>query len=131
MNGGEAVATVFVCVTCKGPDSGTFPIGRALFDTVAARMRALGETRIAVAPVECLAVCKRPCTVALAAAGKWTSVVGDLDPDRHSDDVIAAALRYQASETGIIPWRERPLSFRKGVVSRTPPAGFRPEGQQP
>ena len=31
------------------------------------------------APVECLSVCKRPCTVALAAPGKWTYVVGDLD----------------------------------------------------
>jgi predicted metal-binding protein len=125
-------ATVFICVTCKEPDgSGELPPGRVLFDAVAARVRERGETRITVAPVECLAVCKRPCTVALAGTGKWTSVVGDLDSDLHADDVIAAALGYQASESGIIPWRQRPLSFRKGVVSRTPPVGFRLEPRDP
>jgi predicted metal-binding protein len=80
-----------------------------------------------VTPVECLSVCKRPCTVALAAGGKWTYVVGDLDPESQVDDVVDMALRYGASGNGIVPWRERPQSFRKGVVSRTPPLGFRPD----
>ena len=71
--------------------------------------------------VECLSVCKRPCTVALAAPGKWTYVVGDLDRESHLEDIVVAARRYAASADGIVPWRERPLSFRKGVVSRTPP----------
>jgi predicted metal-binding protein len=125
-------ATVFICVTCTGPDNGAeLPTGRTLFDAVAARVTERGETGIKVAPVACLAVCKRPCTVALAATGKWTSVVGDLDPNLHADDIIAAAMSYHASESGIIPWRERPLSFRKGVVSRTPPVGFRLEPRDP
>ncbi len=119
--------TVFICVTCKRSDGDAASLaGRALFDAVSARMRERGTTGITVAPVECLAVCKRPCSIALAATGKWTSVVGDLDPELHADDVIAAAQSYRASDSGIIPWRERPISFRKGVVSRTPPAGFRP-----
>jgi predicted metal-binding protein len=121
----ETVVTVFVCVTCKGPDAGAGPpLGRALFDAVAARVRETGKTGIRITPVECLAVCKRPCTIALAGAGKWTSVVGDLEPAACVDDIVAAAQAYQASETGIIPWRQRPLSFRKGVVSRIPPIGF-------
>ena len=125
-------ATVFICVTCKVPDSGGETLaGRALFDAVTARLRERAETGITVAPVQCLAVCKRPCTVALAGSGKWTSVVGDLDPCLHADDIIAAALGYQASENGVIPWSQRPLSFRKGVVSRTPPAGFRLEAREP
>jgi predicted metal-binding protein len=125
-----AAATVFVCVTCRGADPDARP-GRTLFETVSARMRETAEGGITVVPVECLAVCKRPCTVALAAAGKWTSVVGDLDPSLHADDVVTAALAYGASENGIIPWRQRPASFRKGVVSRTPPAGFRPPPRDP
>ena len=76
---------------------------------------------IALKPVECLSVCKRPCTVALAAPGKWTYVVGDLICESHLEDIVIAARRYAASPEGIVPWRERPLSFRKGVVSRTPP----------
>ena len=44
---------------------------------------ALAAEGVAVQPVECLSVCKRPCTVALAAPGKWTYVVGDLDRETH------------------------------------------------
>ena len=108
-------ATLLVCVTCK---AGERVVGAALYDTLAAR---LTGAAIAVRPVECLSVCKRPCTVALAAPGKWTYVVGDLDARDHVEDVVTAAGKYAASADGIVPWRERPLSFRKGVVARTPP----------
>jgi predicted metal-binding protein len=56
-------------------------------------------------------------------------VVGDLDRKSHLEDIVIVARRYAASPEGIVPWRERPLSFRKGVVSRTPPlesAGIAP-----
>ena len=111
----HAPATLIVCVTCK---SGERNVGAAFCDALAGRLA--GET-IAVRPVECLSVCKRPCTVALAAPGKWTYVVGDLDLGAHLEDVVAGARKYAASSDGIVPWRERPLPFRKGVVSRTPP----------
>ena len=90
----------------------------ALYDALAAR---LAEAGVALQPVECLSVCKRPCTVALAAPGKWTYVVGDLNRDDHIDDIVTAAPRYAATPDGLVPWRERPLPFRKGVISRTPP----------
>jgi predicted metal-binding protein len=118
----SAGVTVFICVSCNRPDLGATPEGRLLFDAVAAR----AGGAVAVRPVECLAVCKRPCTVALQGEGKWAYVVGDLDHDRGVDDVIAA-VSYAASENGIIPWRQRPQSFRKGVVSRVPPLDCRPE----
>ncbi len=108
-------ATLLVCVTCKS-DAG--PVGVALYEALNARLAA---EPIALRPVECLSVCKRPCTVALTAPGKWTYVVGDLDGREHLEDVVAAARRYAAAPDGLVPWRERPLPFRKGVVSRTPP----------
>jgi predicted metal-binding protein len=83
--------------------------------------RLAGAQDIALRAVECLSVCKRPCTVALAAPAKWTYVVGDLTRENHLEDIVLAARRYAASADGIVPWRERPLSFRRGVVSRTPP----------
>jgi predicted metal-binding protein len=119
-----AEVTVFICVTCKGQDLS--PSGQLLFDAVMAGLP-VGRG-ITVTPVACLAVCKRPCTVALTGLGKWTSIVGDLDHETHSDDVIAAALSHASTPDGIIPWRQRPQSFRKGVVARVPPLGFRPEG---
>ncbi len=108
-------ATVLVCITCKS-DQG--PLGAALYDALRAR---LADGEIALQPVECLSVCKRPCTVALAGPGKWTYVVGDLIREAHVEDIVAAARRYAAAPDGLVPWRERPLPFRKGVISRTPP----------
>ena len=80
------------------------------------------QAGLAVTAVDCLAVCKRPCTVALVGAGKWTYLIGDLDPESHVDEIVAAAKSFAASENGIVPWRERPASFRKGVIARVPPA---------
>ena len=108
-------ATLLVCVTCKSEQG---PLGAALYDALEAR---LADEHIGVKPVECLSVCKRPCTVALAAPGKWTYVVGDLSRDDHIEDIVTAARHYAAAPDGLVPWRERPLPFRKGVISRTPP----------
>jgi len=132
MSGTEA--TVFVCVACRrvreGTDEGFDLPGVAL---VAALERRLAERRLAeenddvrltVTAVECLAVCKRPCTVALCGAGKWTYLVGDLDPVAHVEEIVEAASAYARSETGIVPWKERPATFRRGVISRVPPIGF-------
>ncbi|MBV8107486.1 MAG: DUF1636 domain-containing protein [Hyphomicrobiales bacterium] len=108
-------ATVLVCVTCKSAEG---PAGAALYNALEAR---LADEDIALRPVECLSVCKRPCTVALAAPGKWTYVVGDLSREANVEDIVTAARRYAAAPDGLVPWRERPLPFRKGVISRTPP----------
>ena len=94
-------------------------MGASLFEALGGRLAA--EPDIALKPVECLSACKRPCTVALAAPGKWTYVVGDLKTESNLEDIAVAVRCYAASPVGIVPWRERPLSFRKGVVSRTPP----------
>jgi predicted metal-binding protein len=110
---------LLVCVTCK---SETGPRGPRLFEALSRRLAS--EPNIALKAVECLSVCKRPCTLALAAPGKWTYVVGDLTCELHLEDIVIAARRYAASPEGVVPWRERPLSFRKGVVSRTPPLAF-------
>ncbi len=121
----ESTMTIFVCVSCRRPlgdsdDAFDLP-GPELAETLHTRLQKGGHGHIVVAQVDCLAVCKRPCTVALAAADKWTYLIGDLDPKSHVDEVIAAALSFVASENGIVPWRERPASFRKGVIARIPP----------
>lgn len=123
----EATVTIFVCVSCRrslgdAEESCDQP-GRGLVDTLQARLR--GHASVTVTPVDCLAVCKRPCTVALAGADKWTYLIGDLDPDSHAEEIVSAALSFAASENGIVPWRERPASFRKGVIARVPPISLR------
>jgi predicted metal-binding protein len=124
----EPAVTIFVCVTCKrAEDDADAPRpGKAMFEAVQARLALSAQDNIEIRAVECLSVCKRPCTLALSGPGKWTYVVGGLDIDANLDDVLEAARKFAATEDGLIPWRERPKSFRKGVVSRTPPlAGAR------
>jgi predicted metal-binding protein len=120
---GHAAVTIFICVTCRSKNDDAERPGRRLFDALAARLGSGGD--VTVTPVECLAVCKRPCTIAVAAAGKWSYVVGDLDPESDADDVVTMALHYGTSADGIVPWRERPHSFRRGIVSRIPPLASR------
>ena len=119
-------ATLFICTSCRRPldgDEARFDHpGPALAERVAARLA--DDPTITVTPVECLAVCKRPCTVALSGEGKWTYVVGDLDNEAHCDEIAAVTRAYAATDNGIVPWRERPATFRKGVISRIPPQGF-------
>ncbi|WP_186416945.1 DUF1636 domain-containing protein [Bosea sp. CS1GBMeth4] len=122
--------TIHVCTACRRqredlPEGYDQP-GLALAEALGARMTGSG---IAVVPVECLAVCKRPCTIALAADGKWTYLIGDLDAGLHLDEIVGAAESFAASANGIVPWKERPASFRKGVVARVPPLrAFRSTG---
>ena len=113
--------TVFVCVTCRHAEEEGVRPGMALFDKLQAQLGRREDSNVALRAVECLSVCKRPCTIALSGPGKWTYVVGDLDIEANADDVIEAALKFAATSDGLIPWRERPKSFRKGVVSRVPP----------
>jgi predicted metal-binding protein len=52
---------------------------------------------------------------------RWTYVYGDLDPNEHVDDIIAGAAAYAATKDGLVPWRERPVIFRKQSIARIPP----------
>jgi predicted metal-binding protein len=122
--------TIHVCTVCRrvredlaeGYDQPGLDLAEALTGRLA------GTEGISVLAAECLAVCKRPCTVAFAADGKWTYLVGDLDTQTHLDDIVGAARSYAASANGIIPWKERPQPFRKGVVARVPPLAAREQG---
>lgn len=119
--------TIFVCVSCRRSlnDDESYDLpGAELVPALRSRLKDAGAEDVTVTPVECLAVCKRPCTVAVTAQEKWVYIIGDLDPAQHADEVVEAALAYQRSEDGIVPWKERPPTFRKGVVARLPPRDF-------
>ena len=116
-----APVVLHVCLTCKGgdptPDGAPRPGARLM----AALADASGLPKgVAVVGVECLSNCRRPCTVALSGPGRWTYVVGDITPEM-APDVADGARRYAATADGVVPWRERPEIFRKGVIARVPP----------
>ena len=127
----EPPTTVYVCVTCRAEDdAGVEAEARAGHRLLSALRDAIGqETGIHLVPVECLSVCKRPCTVSFAAPGKWTYVYGDLPPDTAAPVLLAAARLYGASRDGLIPWKQRPDAIKTGVVARVPPTSSAYEGR--
>jgi predicted metal-binding protein len=112
--------TIYVCVSCRR--DGDIDETRA-----GARLHAdllnlcCGDADLAIVPVECLSVCKRPCTVSFATPGKWTYVYGDLPPETAAATVRDGARLYGATPDGLIPWKLRPEALKKGVVARVPP----------
>jgi predicted metal-binding protein len=127
-----APATVFGCTSCRrqlGAGADDFDTPGQDFATALAE-RLGNDGTITVEPVECLAVCKRPLSIALAGEGRFMYVIGDLDPALHLEDVASASKAYAATTNGIVPWRQRPPTFRKGVIARIPPLGFKQPGPQ-
>lgn len=117
---------IYVCTTCRSAGQPLEPreerAGFRLFEAIAAEAPA-GFTLEAV---ECLSVCKRPCTVSFAAPGKWTYVYGDLAPETAAATILEGARLYAEAADGLIPWRERPDALKKGVVARIPPLSTEP-----
>lgn len=110
---------VYVCVTCRS--AGDAPDGPRAGARLLEALAASGDDALDLVPVECLSVCKRPCTVSFAAPGKWTYVYGDLLPEAGVPLVREAARLYADTPDGLIPWKLRPDAIKKGVVARIPP----------
>lgn len=117
---------LYVCVTCRAagdaPDAAR-PGARLHAALAQAIAEGADAPPIRLEAVECLSVCKRPCTVALSSPGRWTYIYGDLDPELSAETILDGLRRYAATADGLVPWRERPEIFRRGVVARLPPAG--------
>jgi predicted metal-binding protein len=107
-------------MTCKAglPQfEGALPLGAQLFAAIAALPAPDG---VEIVPVECLSACNSGASVALSAPGRWAYVYGRMTPD-HAEDILAGAAAYARSTDGLVPWRERPVIFRKQSLARIPP----------
>jgi predicted metal-binding protein len=113
--------TVYICTVCRQKDEPEVRPGQKLVERLEARLTPQDREIIAVETVECLGVCTRPCTLAMAAPGKWTIVLGDFDAEKDVDDLVQSLHLYANSENGRVPKKDRPEAFRRGGVSRTPP----------
>lgn len=113
---------ILVCVKCRMPGEPKEPFedrtGGRLYREVAAA--AEGADDVEIVPVECFSVCKRPVTIGLSAAGKWSYLYGDY-PLGSAEEIIDAARLYGRAAEGLIPWDQRPAALKTGVVSRIPP----------
>lgn len=110
---------LYVCTTCRIADDASET--RAGARLLTALQDAAKADTVRIEGVECLSVCKRPCTVAVASEGRWTYVYGDLDPVASAQTILDGLGLYAGTPDGIVPWKARPEAFRKGVVARIPP----------
>jgi predicted metal-binding protein len=114
---------VSVCITCRTAD-GSAVVGPGMFAAVKA---AIGDENVAVRPVQCLSVCKRPATVAVSSVDGYTFLFGDLETESGTIALKSFVQSYQKSDYGLVPWRERAEVLRKGMVARVPPASWSPD----
>ena len=117
------MSTLFVCITCRreaDPLADVRP-GARLYAALKAEALKAQEGDLDVQPVECLSNCTRSCTAAVAAPGKWTYVVGHLDPEQNVSDMVQFARLHRASADGLTVWRDRPVHVRQNTIARVPP----------
>ncbi|MEW9836942.1 DUF1636 family protein [Mesorhizobium marinum] len=113
-----SAVTVVVCATCRDA-SGSVSHPRA--GAILARNAKLAaDGAVRVRTVECLGNCKRRLSAAILRDGCWSYVFGDLDADS-GPDLVAGAKLFAGSADGLIPWRGRPDSLKRGLVARIPP----------
>ena len=74
---------------------------------------------VEVRPIKCLSACDDGCTVAVSMPGKWTYLLGRLDPSL-ADDLLTYAATYAASATGGVLPSKRPASLAHVILGRTP-----------
>jgi len=126
--------TLHVCITCRRGEEPLEPKeGRSGYKMRLALAEALQNREaggVELVPVECLSGCKRSCTVALSAPGKWSYVIADLDPARHAPDILNFAAQYAAHPDGVPAWRERPEIVKRSVLARIPPLPRQTNGQE-
>ena len=116
-------ARVLVCVTCRTADAPSAGADLAQATLIAGR----NAPDISVQPVRCLGNCSRGSSAAIRCDNTWTYVFGGLDPAHDGPALIAGARLLAQAVDGIMPWRERPDSLKRGLVARVPPADFRGE----
>jgi predicted metal-binding protein len=116
------VATIYVCITCRGPDGLVRdPLPGQLL--AAATVAAAQGSGVRVLPIRCLANCSRGPSAAMRANGSWTYIFGGLDAACAPALVMGARMLAQALD-GILPWRGRPDVLKRGLCARTPPLDF-------
>ncbi|PLP60456.1 metal-binding protein [Mesorhizobium loti] len=117
---GIAPVTIVICSSCRDENgSDAHPRAGALL-AEATRAAAQDSGTIEIRTVECLGNCKRRLSAALLRDGCWSYVFGDLSVESGSDLVTGAEL-FATSQDGLIPWRGRPDSLKRGLVARIPP----------
>ncbi|UWQ92508.1 DUF1636 domain-containing protein [Rhodobacteraceae bacterium M382] len=115
--------TLTICTTCRRGEMSDPEAKRPGTEMYEALQAFDLPDNISLRPAECLSACTRGCSMALTGGpARWSYVYGDMDPAQHAEDIIAGVTAYANTDNGLVPWRERPVVFRKQSIARIPPA---------
>ncbi len=116
-----SIPTLHVCTTCRAgqalADSDPRP-GQIMLDSVAALLDPQAPA-VELREVVCLSSCDNGCAAAISAPGKWTYLLGRLEPGMAAD-VLQYAETYARSATGTVLPSRRPASLARVVLGRMP-----------
>ena len=110
-----------ICTTCRTGQAlqpGETPAGQYMHDAVAALLAA-APAGVELRPVTCLSSCDHGCAAAISQPGKWSYLLGRLDPSLAAD-LLAYAELYAAHRTGTVLPSRRPASLARMVLGRLP-----------
>lgn len=123
-----------VCAPCIHPDRekrGLVKAGELFATRLAAEVAQrpeLAGLRVVVAP--CLGNCAARCRVSLAGPGRWSWLIGGLDPDATTGDLLDFAKHWMAAPDGFVARDDRPRAIRSLLLGRVPPPEL-PELREP
>ena len=116
-----------VCITCRAGRplvEGEPVAGEVFYDAVVAALAqqalvAQAGPPVRLLPVKCLAACDHGCAAAIAAPGKWGTLLGRLGPEL-APDLLLYGAAYAASASGAVLPSRRPASLARIVLGRLP-----------
>jgi predicted metal-binding protein len=109
---------IHVCETCRsGTEAIDAPRDGAILSE---RAKALSAEGVEILSVACLANCKRALSASIQSADGWSYVFGDLTTDS-AEDLLEGARLLGASTDGLMPWKGRPDTLKRGMIARMPP----------
>jgi predicted metal-binding protein len=117
-------ATVLVCITCRTPTDPSDAPRAGLALAKATAVAAANAPDISVRGIRCLGNCGRGLSAAIRCDDAWAYVFGGLDATRDSLSLLIGARLLAQAADGIMPWRGRPESLKRGLIARMPPISF-------
>ncbi|WP_424813233.1 DUF1636 family protein [Roseococcus sp. YIM B11640] len=127
-------AQLQVCAPCTHPDRekrGPVRAGELFAARLAQEVAArpgLAGLRVVAAP--CIGNCAARCRVSFAGQGRWSWLLGGLDPDASTDDLLEFARHWLAAPDGFVGKNDRPPPLRPLLLGRVPPPDL-PELREP
>lgn len=119
------VVQLQVCAPCTHPDRekrAPVKAGELFAARLAAEVAARPElAALRVVATPCIGNCAARCRVSFAGTGRWSWLIGGLDPDAPADALLEFARHWLSAPDGFVGKEDRPEPLRPLLLGRVPP----------